>query len=211
MKTCTGLTCKLEITLNTIKDSIVLAPKLKIGAGSITLNANKARLRIHVDMEEGENGKGGSYSRLKLLKRSIAGIQVKGLAKVDRGVIVKDDAEKVLAANGGLPVNRLLVTGYGLKEVMGTDGTSIPCLCGWRKGLTCRAKMLRSCDLKSDTNNHTWLIYRCGRSENKVQPRNGDRRRARHRSRPTDHLQRNPTHNAVARYEYRPAARHDSR
>lgn len=102
-----------------------MAPKLKIGAGSITLNANKARLRIHIDMANAEeSGKGDSYSRLKLLKRSIAGIQVKGLAKVDRGVIVKDDAPKVLAANGGLPVNRLLVTGYGLKEVMGTDGAS---------------------------------------------------------------------------------------
>jgi hypothetical protein len=105
-----------------------MAPKLKISAGSITLNNNKARLRIHIDMASAEDGGkgGGSYSRLKLLKRSIAGIQVKGLAKVDRGVIVKDDGEKVLKANGGLPVNRLLVTGYGLKEVMGTDGKFCP-------------------------------------------------------------------------------------
>jgi len=60
----------------------------------------------------------GTYERLKNLKRAIANVQVKGLPQVDRGVITKDEKDS--------SINRLLVTGYGLSEVMGTDGTSSP-------------------------------------------------------------------------------------
>lgn len=56
------------------------------------------------------------YERLKALKRAIPDVQVKGLPRVDRGVIAKDEKDSA--------VNRLLVTGYGLSEVMGTDGES---------------------------------------------------------------------------------------
>jgi DNA-directed RNA polymerase III subunit RPC1 len=56
------------------------------------------------------------YERLKQLKRAITSVQVKGLPQVDRGVIAKDEKDS--------SINRLLVTGYGLSEVMGTDGAS---------------------------------------------------------------------------------------
>jgi DNA-directed RNA polymerase III subunit RPC1 len=50
-------------------------------------------------------------------------IQIKGMTAVDRGVISKDDKKETVAKYGG-PKHQLLVTGYGLSEVMGTDGTS---------------------------------------------------------------------------------------
>jgi len=58
----------------------------------------------------------GIYERLKNLKRAIVDVQVKGLPHVDRGVITKDEKQQ--------EIHHLLVTGYGLAEVMGTDGGS---------------------------------------------------------------------------------------
>lgn len=56
----------------------------------------------------------GVYERLKALKRAIVNVQVKGLPQVDRGVITKDEKDQ--------DVHKLLATGYGLAEVMGTEG-----------------------------------------------------------------------------------------
>jgi DNA-directed RNA polymerase III subunit RPC1 len=63
----------------------------------------------------------GLYERLKFLKRAISDIQIKGMPRIDKGVIAKDDKADVIAKYGGAK-HRLLVTGYGLAEVMGTDG-----------------------------------------------------------------------------------------
>ncbi|RSH95176.1 hypothetical protein EHS25_000262 [Saitozyma podzolica] len=105
---------QLEVTLSSIKQSLVLAPKLRIPDGSINIIGKTNRLRIFVDStKDGERGE-GMYERLKALKRAIPDVQVKGLPRVDRGVIAKDEKDSA--------VNRLLVTGYGLSEVMGTDG-----------------------------------------------------------------------------------------
>ena len=79
-----------------------------------------SRLRINIDEPAiGKAGPGdGVYERLKALKRAIIDVQIKGLPHVDRGVITKDEKDE--------SINRLLVTGYGLAEVMGTDGTFCP-------------------------------------------------------------------------------------
>lgn len=63
----------------------------------------------------------GVYERLKFLKRAISEIQIKGMTQIDKGVISKDDKKETLAKYGS-PKHCLLVTGYGLSEVMGTDG-----------------------------------------------------------------------------------------
>jgi hypothetical protein len=60
--------------------------------------------------EQGE----GIYERIKLLKHAILNVQVKGLPEVNRGVISKDEKDE--------SINNLLVEGYGLAEVMGTEG-----------------------------------------------------------------------------------------
>nr|XP_019049688.1 DNA-directed RNA polymerase III subunit RPC1 [Kwoniella bestiolae CBS 10118]OCF28618.1 DNA-directed RNA polymerase III subunit RPC1 [Kwoniella bestiolae CBS 10118] len=106
---------QLEITLESIKWSLVAAPKLKIPEGSIHISEKTSRIRLWIDEPAKDKEKtGGIYERLKFLKRAIADIQVKGLPSVDRGVVTKDEKND--------KIHRLLVTGYGLSEVMGTEG-----------------------------------------------------------------------------------------
>lgn len=114
------------MTLTSIRDAICLAPKLKISA-SVGLHSyhrlqqdtavveKTSRIRVYIK-DTNENRGEGVYERLKYLKRAIPDVQIKGLPRVDRGVIAKDEKDS--------SVNRLLVTGYGLAEVMGTDGMS---------------------------------------------------------------------------------------
>lgn len=104
---------QLEITMDSIRDSLCTS-KLKLAAPSVTPLDKLSRVRIYID--EGKKGREneGLYERLKALKRALPDIQIKGLPQVDRGVITKDEKNN--------DVNRLLVTGYGLAEVMGTDG-----------------------------------------------------------------------------------------
>jgi len=81
----------------------------------ITVNEKTSRVRIWVDVTaKGEEKGEGIYEKLKGLKRVLPNIQIKGLPQVDRGVITKDEKDN--------RIHRLLVTGYGLSEVMGTDG-----------------------------------------------------------------------------------------
>lgn len=89
---------------------------------AVVVHDKTNRIKIYID---GGDSKGGTdatetYERLKSLKRVLTGIQVKGLPQVDRGVITKDEKDS--------SINRLLVTGYGLAEVMGTDGERPPFL-----------------------------------------------------------------------------------
>ena len=120
---------QLEVTLESIRDSLVAAPKLKIKAADIQCTEKTSRIRINVDAPTPTVSKAadrdplaikmkdeGVYERLKALKRSIVNVQIKGLPMVDRGVITKDEKDETR--------NQLLVTGYGLSEVMGTDGVN---------------------------------------------------------------------------------------
>ncbi|WVR08988.1 hypothetical protein IAU60_006048 [Kwoniella sp. DSM 27419] len=106
---------QLEITLESIKWALVAAPKLKIPEGSIHVSEKTSRVRLWIDEPAKDKDKSaGIYERLKYLKRAIADVQVKGLPMVDRGVVTKDEKNE--------KIHRLLVTGYGLSEVMGTEG-----------------------------------------------------------------------------------------
>ncbi|WVN88031.1 uncharacterized protein L203_103230 [Cryptococcus depauperatus CBS 7841] len=104
---------QLEITLESIKWSLVRANKLKIPEGSIHVSNKTSRIRLWIDEADREKGI-GIYERLKFLKRAIPHVQIKGLPSVDRGVVTKDEKNEKF--------HRLLVTGYGLSEVMGTEG-----------------------------------------------------------------------------------------
>ncbi|KAL7421304.1 DNA-directed RNA polymerase III subunit C1 (rpo31) [Cryptotrichosporon argae] len=115
---------QLEIDLDLIKTAIARAPKLRIGPEQIVINDKKARVQIYVDDpapsakdKDGDAGFGagsGVYERLKALKRVIGLVQVKGLPEIDRSVITHKEKKK--------DEHQLLVTGYGLPEVMGTEG-----------------------------------------------------------------------------------------
>jgi hypothetical protein len=125
------------------------------------------------------------YERLKALKRAIPDVQVKGLPRVDRGVIAKDEKDSA--------VNRLLVTGYGLSEVMGTDGESES------------LRPLRIRGIGAD------IMSRCGWTSHKDQSRHGDCRSPWHRGCAPDDLQRDPAHDEIARHVDRPSPRHVTR
>ncbi|WVF65454.1 hypothetical protein IAT40_000182 [Kwoniella sp. CBS 6097] len=106
---------QLEITLESIKWALVAAPKLKIPEGSIHVSEKTSRVRLWIDEPPKDKANaGGIYERLKFLKRAIADIQVKGLPAADRSVVTKDEKNE--------SIHRLLITGYGLSEVMGTEG-----------------------------------------------------------------------------------------
>ncbi|KAK4688347.1 DNA-directed RNA polymerase III subunit RPC1, partial [Tremellales sp. Uapishka_1] len=111
---------QLEINLDSIKQSIVLAPKLKIKESDVALSTKLNRVKIYVDEPRDKDGNkaDGIYERLKFLKRHIATIQVKGLPQIDRSVIT----EIGKLPKGAKKQYRLLITGYGLSEVMGTEG-----------------------------------------------------------------------------------------
>lgn len=99
---------------------------MKIDIKSINVSEKNYRVRVFIDMLKGKSESvpgDGLFERLKFLKRGMSDIQIKGMTAVDRGVISKDDKKETIAKYGG-PKHQLLVTGYGLSEVMGTDGMS---------------------------------------------------------------------------------------
>ncbi|KZV97740.1 beta and beta-prime subunits of DNA dependent RNA-polymerase [Exidia glandulosa HHB12029] len=103
---------QLSLSLDDIKWAIVRAKKLKIKDGSVGVLPNKNRIRIFV---EGE----GSYFRLRELRRALPDVIVKGVPSVQRAVIVKKDKED---KRGKKDEKELIVEGYGLQEVMITEG-----------------------------------------------------------------------------------------
>lgn len=97
---------QLEVTLEDIRLAIVRAPKLKIQLGDVRVVPQKSRIRIYIPSSNKE-----PYYTLKLLKRALPGIIIKGIHTATRAVISDDKGKR-----------KLLVEGYGLKEVMTTDG-----------------------------------------------------------------------------------------
>ena len=100
--------------------------KIRLTCQNIQTHEKTSRIRIYID-DPSEAKKSASklksregfqddgiYERLKQLKRALPSIQVKGLPQSTRGVINKNEK-----AGDKL---ELLVTGYGLAEVMGTEG-----------------------------------------------------------------------------------------
>lgn len=84
-------------------------------------NGKLFRVRVNIEEHTLAKTKAGTniegiYERLKSLKRVLPSIQVKGLPEIIRGVISRNAKDESLC--------EMLVTGYGLAEVMGTDGKS---------------------------------------------------------------------------------------
>ncbi|VEU20021.1 DEKNAAC100573 [Brettanomyces naardenensis] len=128
---------QLELTIDQIANAIVLS-KLKIPKSDVIV-VGKSKIQILVSEMGLENGKPTSRSaasreiaalanrdpeegarlqrsalffKMQQLKRQLTKVVVKGLPEVSRAVInVRDDGRK-----------ELLVEGYGLKDVMATDG-----------------------------------------------------------------------------------------
>ncbi|KAF8917771.1 hypothetical protein BGZ52_013071, partial [Haplosporangium bisporale] len=100
---------QLETDLDEVARAIGLAPKLKIGTSNVQSH-KPDRLRIYVSSKD----PAGLYYSIKQLKRQLPDIIIKGLPQVNRAVINE------IQGSGGR--KELLVEGYGLRELMNTEG-----------------------------------------------------------------------------------------
>ncbi|KAF8977809.1 hypothetical protein BGZ46_007106 [Entomortierella lignicola] len=100
---------QLETDLDEVAKAIGLAPKLKIGTSNVQSH-KPDRLRIYVQSKDPS----GLYYAIKQLKRALPEIIIKGLPQVNRAVINE------IQGSGGK--KELLVEGYGLRELMNTEG-----------------------------------------------------------------------------------------
>ena len=117
---------QLELSIESIAYAITTAPKLKIQPAHVSIVGND-RVNVLVTMNDAKSeslmkSMGLDYKasdasntlffRMQHLKRALPTICVKGLPNISRAVInIKDNGKK-----------ELLVEGYGLKQVMSTDG-----------------------------------------------------------------------------------------
>lgn len=111
---------QLELTIENIAQAIANAPKLKIQSGDVSVTG-KDRVNVLVTSRETKteslkssdvNKANALFFRMQQLKRSLPKICIKGLPNIFRAVInIREDSKK-----------ELLVEGYGLKDVMSTDG-----------------------------------------------------------------------------------------
>ncbi|KAI8880930.1 beta and beta-prime subunits of DNA dependent RNA-polymerase [Backusella circina FSU 941] len=99
---------QLETNLHQIAHAIKTAPKLKMGQDVQTSRPDIIRVYVHSKQEE------SMYYNLQTLKRMLTNVTITGLPQVVRAVI----AEK----KGGKGAKQLMVEGYGLLDVMTTDG-----------------------------------------------------------------------------------------
>ncbi|KAJ3315902.1 hypothetical protein HDV04_000109 [Boothiomyces sp. JEL0838] len=109
---------QLEINIDLIKWAIVRAPKLKITDAHIKLESINC---LRVAVSRGKTDSTNIYLLLQGLKRVLPKVVIMGLSTATRAVINTVSSENRL---------ELLVEGYGLKEVMGTDGVD---------GLNCKS------------------------------------------------------------------------
>lgn len=110
---------QLELTLDGIAQALCLAPKLKILPGDVSVSG-KDRINVLVILRETKSdaiknttdNTNTLFFRMQQLKRALPHVVIKGLSNIFRAVInIRDDTKK-----------ELLVEGYGLKDVMSTDG-----------------------------------------------------------------------------------------
>ncbi|SCV70568.1 BQ2448_3330 [Microbotryum intermedium] len=101
---------QLEVTLESIRDSIIAAPKLKIKADEVSVHRQTNRIHVYAHQLLGASEV--AYHRVLWLRRVLPGVAVKGVAGLQRAVIQAN-------ATGQ---KELLVEGEGLREVMTTDG-----------------------------------------------------------------------------------------
>lgn len=115
---------QLELTVETVARALAAAPKLKILASDVSI-AGRDRVNVLVTLREGKtdllkesddyrltDSTNSLFFRMQQLKRALPTVCIKGLPDILRAVInIRDDGKK-----------ELLVEGYGLRQVMSTDG-----------------------------------------------------------------------------------------
>ncbi|WPK24139.1 hypothetical protein PUMCH_001399 [Australozyma saopauloensis] len=117
---------QLELTIDNIRQAIAKAPKLKISNHEVSVYSHD-RINVLVTAREPKSEllaataasdynavdrNNAVFFRMQQLKRALPDVVIKGFSKISRAVInIRDDNKK-----------ELLVEGYGLKEVMSTDG-----------------------------------------------------------------------------------------
>lgn len=117
---------QLELTLDNIRQALANAPKLKIMNNEVSVYG-RDRVNVLVTLRETKSeslartaasdyrmsdNNNALFFRMQQLKRALPDVVIKGLPNISRAVInIRDDNKK-----------ELLVEGYGLKEVMSTDG-----------------------------------------------------------------------------------------
>jgi DNA-directed RNA polymerase III subunit RPC1 len=112
---------QLELTIDDIAVAVSKAPKLKISAGDVSVvSRNKININVYTDESKlksvstsaKEPHENELFFRMQHLRRVLPNVVVKGLPDISRAVInIRDDGKK-----------ELLVEGYGLRDVMCTDG-----------------------------------------------------------------------------------------
>lgn len=109
---------RLEVDLETIREAILKAPKLKIADVHIVSKKNRLRVLPALVDERARLKTPSKYqgvtdhSLLLELFRSLPDIVVKGVGQCTRAVISRNDKKKL----------ELAVEGQGLRSVMTTDG-----------------------------------------------------------------------------------------
>ncbi|KTW25869.1 hypothetical protein T552_03143 [Pneumocystis carinii B80] len=101
---------QLEITIDEIAASILQTPKLKFSNTKITVKEDK--IKIYLSCDDKNKDFDEIYYKLQHYKRILPHVIVKGIPTTSRAVINIDE-------NGN---NTLLVEGYGLRDVINTDG-----------------------------------------------------------------------------------------
>lgn len=121
---------QLELGLNDIRRAIIKAAKLKIAEQEVNINERLNTVQVRVNAQNGGSSAASKkqqetissegfafidssvYSRAQMLRRALPDVVVNGFADISRAVInIRDDGKK-----------ELLVEGYGLRDVMITDG-----------------------------------------------------------------------------------------
>jgi DNA-directed RNA polymerase III subunit RPC1 len=104
---------QLEITLTDICRAIYEAPKLKMKKLGVRVVAveNRDRIRIYLNDSGDLTRQPNRFYTLKLLKRALPKVVIRGIQEAARAVISDEKGAR-----------KLLVEGYGLREVMTTEG-----------------------------------------------------------------------------------------
>ncbi|PJF17134.1 DNA-directed RNA polymerase subunit [Paramicrosporidium saccamoebae] len=104
---------QLEIDVDTVQRAIVKAPKLKMHEQQVRVQ-HPDRIRVYLSSGKKDDTSTSPYFGLQQLKRQLPDVVVKGFTTVSRAVI--NDVQ----GNGSR--YNLLVEGYGLAQVMTTEG-----------------------------------------------------------------------------------------
>ncbi|CAG8562176.1 2317_t:CDS:10 [Ambispora gerdemannii] len=103
---------QLEIGVNQVAQAIINTRKLKLNSNNITVlkadhPADQNQIIVHVSQDQDNS----LYFKLQVLRRALPKVIVKGIPTVTRAVISEEKGTR-----------ELLVEGYGLQDVMTTEG-----------------------------------------------------------------------------------------